>query len=385
MTELFGYSVLAFWAGVMLNFVPCVLPVIPLKIRAVLYEIKGDFRSRMLAALALLFGSLLFFMILGVATAYLGKTWSALFQSKLFLSALSAFLLFAAITTLADWSLRLPQFVYNVPIHRYTGAFLTGALAGILSTPCSGPFLGSVLAYTLTQRPVISLMIFSSIAVGLAAPYVLILVWPGLMNRLPSAGPWTVHVKQILGLILLAGAIFFGRVLMPETVHLFLWWIFYAAVIIWAISMLRRSIEWRKKLFPITMITVVLSLFAYTLPGDGLNWKEYSSESLQRTLSERRPVLLKFTAEWCLNCEVLEKTTYSNKKVIQIAKKMKLDPYHIDMTDFNEHHKTLLREYGGTALPFALLMDGDGNVIRRFSGMFTAKTLTDTIGRLTKN
>ena len=309
MKELFGYSVLAFWAGVMLNFVPCVLPVIPLKIRAVLNEIKGDIRSRILAALALLSGSLLFFLILGVATAYLGKTWGALFQSKLFLSALSAFLFFAAITTLADWSLRLPQFVYNVPIHRYTGAFLTGALAGILSTPCSGPFLGSVLAYTLTQRPAIILMIFSSIAVGLAAPYVLILVWPGLMSRLPSAGPWTVQVKQILGLILLSGAIFFGRVLVPETVHPLLWYMFYIAVIIWAIGMLRRSQERRKKLFPLTMVTVVFFLFVYTLPGGGLKWREYSSESLQSTLSERRPVLLEFTAEWCLNCEILEKTT----------------------------------------------------------------------------
>ncbi len=385
MKELFGYSVLAFWAGVMLNFVPCVLPVIPLKIRAVLNEIKEDLRSRILAALSLLFGSLFFFLILGVATAYLGKTWGELFQSKLFLSALSAFLFFAAITTLADWSLRLPQFIYNVPIHRYTGAFLTGALAGILSTPCSGPFLGSVLAYTLTQRPAITLMIFCSIAVGLASPYVLILVWPGLMSRLPSAGLWTVQVKQILGFILLAGAIFFGRVLLPETVHPFLWWMFYTAVIIWAIGMLMRSQERREKLFPLTMITVVFSLFVYTLPGDGLKWREYSSESLHQTLSERRPVLLEFTAEWCLNCEVLEKTTYSNKRVIQSANKKKLVPYRIDMTDFNEHHKTLLKKYGGTALPFALLMDGNGNVIRRFSGMFTAKTLAEAIERLTIN
>ena len=139
MKDLLTYGILAFWAGVMLNFVPCVLPVIPLKIRAVLNEIKGDIRSRVLAAMALLSGSILFFLILGASTAYLGKTWSVLFQSKVFLSVLSAFFFFAAISTFADWSFRLPQFVYKFPIQRYTGAFLTGALAGILSTPCSVP------------------------------------------------------------------------------------------------------------------------------------------------------------------------------------------------------------------------------------------------------
>jgi thiol:disulfide interchange protein len=204
MTQLLGYGLLAFWAGVLLNFVPCVLPVIPLKIRAVLHEIKGDVRSRLFAAAALLSGSLFFFLILGGTTAYLDQTWGELFQSKLFLAALSVFLFLAAVTTLSDWSVPLPKFVYKVPIHRYSGAFFTGALAGILSTPCSGPFLGSVLAYTLTQRPAIVLIIFSSIAVGLSSPYVFVLVWPDLMNRLSFSGLWTMQVKQILGFVLLS-------------------------------------------------------------------------------------------------------------------------------------------------------------------------------------
>jgi thiol:disulfide interchange protein len=382
MTELLGYSLLAFWAGVLLNFVPCVLPVIPLKIRAVLHEIKGDVRSRILAAVALLSGSLFFFLILGSATAYLGQTWGALFQSKMFLAALSAFLFLAAVTTLADWSLRLPKFVYQVPIHRYSGAFLTGVLAGILSTPCSGPFLGSVLAYTLTQRPAVILIIFSSIAVGLASPYVFVLVWPGLMNRLSFSGPWTIQIKQILGFILLSGAIFFGRVLIPEALHTFLWWVLYIAMIIWAISVLRRSLEWRTKVLPLVTIVLVVFLLVLNLSEDGLKWREYSHESLQTSLAEGRPVLLEFTAEWCLNCEVLEKTTYSNKKVIQTAIKAKLIPFRVDMTDFNEHHKRLLKKYGGTALPFALLMDKTGKVTRRFAGMFSAKTLAEAIGRL---
>jgi thiol:disulfide interchange protein len=382
MTQLLRYGLLAFWAGVLLNFVPCVLPVIPLKIRAVLHEIKGDVRSRLFAAAALLSGSLFFFLILGGTTAYLDQTWGELFQSKLFLAALSVFLFLAAVTTLSDWSVPLPKFVYKVPIHRYSGAFFTGALAGILSTPCSGPFLGSVLAYTLTQRPAIVLIIFSSIAVGLSSPYVFVLVWPDLMNRLSFSGLWTMQVKQILGFVLLSGAIFFGRVLIPAAFHTFLWWLLYGGMIIWAISVFRRSLEWKTKVVPLATIALVMVLLLLTLSEGGLKWRKYSPESMQMSLAEGRPVLLEFTAEWCLNCEVLEKTTYSNKKVIQTAEKAKLSPFRVDMTDFNEQHKTLLKSYGGTALPFALLMDKTGKVTRRFAGMFTAKTLAEAIGRL---
>ena len=171
MTELFVNSLLAFVAGILLNFTPCVLPVIPFKIQAVLKEIGGDLRSRLLAAGSLLAGSLLFFLILGGATAYLGLTWGALFQSRIFLGVLSAFLLFSAVATFADYSFNLPQLFYKMPVHRYLGAFLTGALAGVLSTPCSGPFLGSVLAYTVTQPPTIIMAIFVSIGIGLAFPY----------------------------------------------------------------------------------------------------------------------------------------------------------------------------------------------------------------------
>jgi thiol:disulfide interchange protein len=385
MKELFEYSILALVAGVLLNFVPCVLPVIPLKVRAVLREIKGDIRSRILAAACLLCGSLVFFLTLGGATAYLGLTWGALFQSKAFIAALSALLFFAAMATFADWSPRLPNFIYQVPIQRYTGAFLTGALAGILSTPCSGPFLGSVLAYALTQRPLVILVIFSSIGIGLAGPYVLILVWPGLMDRLSFSGPWTVSVKQILGFILLAGAIFFGRVLMPATWQPFLWWMLSAAVIIWAIIVFWRSKEWGTKLFPLAAIVVVLLVLVVTLPENHLKWQEYSSESMQHTLSEHRPVLLEFTAEWCLNCKILDKTSYADKKVVQIAGKVKLAPYRVDMTDFDEDYQALLEKFGGTALPYALLMDQNGNVTRRFAGMFTGKTLAGAIERLTIN
>ena len=383
MTEFIGYSVTAFLAGMLLNVMPCVLPVIPFKIQAIIREIEGDIRSRVFAAMSLLLGSFSFFLVLGGVTAYMGLTWGALFQSKLFLAALSVFLLLAAVATLADWSVPLPQAVYRISIHRYSGAFLTGALAGILSTPCSGPFLGSVLAYALTRPPVIILTIFSAIAIGLATPYVLILVWPGLIDRVRFSGAWTIQAKQLLGFVLLAGAIFFGRVFLPQSIHLILWRLLLVAVFIWALVSILRARQWSARLFPLAVVVFGLTVLVTITPDDHLKWQKFSPTALQATLSARQPVLLEFTAEWCLNCEILEKTTYSDKRVVSAVRKSGLVFYRIDMTDFNAGHRALLDEYGVTALPYALLIAPDGNVAQRFAGMFSASTLVDAIRHLT--
>lgn len=341
-------------------------------------ELKGDRRSRILAAMALLLGSLSFFMTLCGLTVYLGLTWGAIFQSKFFLIVLSVFLLLAAVAMLADWSMRLPQFIYRIPIRRYLGAYLTGALAGVLSTPCSGPFLGSVLAYALTRSPLVVLSIFSAIAAGLAAPYVLILVWPGMTERIRFSGAWTVQAKQFLGMVLLAGALFFGRVFLSPSIELILSRGLMAAILIWVLVTILRARQWSERLLPLIVTT---SLFFLTLAttGDQLKWRPFSPIALNETLLAHQPVLLEFTAEWCLNCEVLEKTTYRDHKVIHAAKKGGVVPYRVDMTDYNAGHKALLEKYGGTALPFALLIAPDGNVKRRFTGMFSATALVQAI------
>lgn len=385
MTSFLLNSFLAFLAGVMLNFTPCVLPVVPLKIQAVLHEISGHIHSRLMAAAFLLAGTLSFFLILGACTAYLGLTWGAFFQSKVFLAVLSILLFFSAVTTLAGWSLRLPQIVYRVPNQRYMGAFLTGVLAGILSTPCSGPFLGSVLAYAVTRTPGIILAIFVSIGAGLASPYVVILVWPGLLGRFSYARPWANQVKHILGFVLLAGAVFFGRVLIPEFLHAIMWGILCVAVVIWALFMLKRSQSWPERVFPIIAVATVMLVISPNVSTRAeceLEWREFEQKTLKIALSAHRPVLLEFTADWCLNCKVLEKTVYADKGVVRAANHVRVIPCRIDMTDFDEKQKALLRRYGGTALPYVILIDGNGKVINRFAGMFSAKTLEEAILQL---
>ena len=150
----------------------------------------------------------------------------------------------------------------------------------------------------------------------------------------------------------------------------------------WAVFAFRRSAGWWGRIFSLGTVLTVLFLVVLTVSAKQLKWQEFTLESLHNSLAARLPVLIEFTAKWCLNCEVLKKTTYEDKSVLRAASKAKLIPLLVDMTDFNESHRLLPGKYGGTALPFAVLISSDGKVAQRFQGMFSAKTLETTINLL---
>lgn len=389
MSGLLLQSVLALIAGVLLNFTPCVLPVIPLKVRTLLNELDGTARARGFAAGALLSGSLVFFIVLGAFSAWLGWRWGTLFQSKLFLTLLSLMLLIAGLAMLLNWTFRLPQLFYAMPLHRYSGAFLTGVLAGILATPCAGPFLGSVLAYTLTQSPAVVIGLFAAIGVGLSLPYGLILLAPNAQRWFPKGGRIGHQVTMLLAFVLLAGAVFFAQPILPDTVIRLLWWLLGGVILIWALRAMVKNSSVSTRAIPVlTLAALIFSAQAGWFGADsrGLNWQPYSETALQQAQQTSRLVLIEFTADWCINCKVLERTVYASPMVEALAQETGLTVLKVDMTDFSDEQATLLDRYGGLALPHAVLLDMQGGVRQTFTGMFTLQSLLAAIadaGRLT--
>ncbi len=385
MTSLLWHGLLALGAGVLLNATPCVLPVIPFKVQAVLRDIGHSRRRRVLAALAMLSGSLLFFAVLGGATIALGLTWGALFSSKAFVAGLTLFLLAAGLFTLTERSVILPQWVYAVQGQKYVGAFLAGLLTGVLATPCGGPFLGAVLAYGLTQPPLIGLMIFLSIGTGLVLPYMLLLVWPWLSQRSIKTGPWAGQIKQLLGFVLLGGAAFFAQSLVPPQIGRLLWVALIASLAGWTVWHLWGRWSWGQRAVPLAV--GLLSMFCagfYFLgdPARELHWQPYAPQVLAQAANSGRPVLLEFTAEWCLNCKVLESTTYADADVIAVAQQGGVVPVRVDLTQMAPDLNRLLVSYGGKALPFVVLIDHRGQVSTTFTGLFTADTLIGALSKL---
>ncbi|WP_223807871.1 protein-disulfide reductase DsbD family protein [Marinobacter sp. R17] len=377
---LVGQLAMAVVAGLLLNLTPCVLPAIPIKVRTILAESGTHQWQRMLAGLAFLGGALALFLTVGALTAYLQWSWGVLFQSTGFLIALVVVLLvFAAITWL-DVPLPVPQFAARIQGHRHLEAFLSGLLSAVLATPCAGPFLGGVLAFAVTQPPHVIMWLFSGMAVGLALPYVVLMLNPTLLKKLPRAGDWSRTVREFLAFVLLGAAVFFSASLVPEAVSEGLWWFWLALLMLWTgIRFLRGSRASRYVVMTLTGVSLVV-MAVYAAPrdpstkGDGIGWQPYSEKRLAK-VQQHQPHLIEFTADWCINCKVLEHSVYASSTVAAVVKKNGVVPIQVDLTSSNPGGEQLLGDMGGQALPFAAVVDRDGEVTARFTGLFSESSL----------
>lgn len=377
--SLMPHLILAVLAGVLLNLTPCVLPAIPIKIRTILRESGHSRRHRFLAALAFWGGTTTLFLALAGLTVFLQWNWGSLFQSPVTLMALVALLVAFAMMTWWDQPVPVPAFAANTHGHRYLEAYLSGLFSAFLAAPCAGPFLGGVMVFAVTQTPPLIFLIFSSLGLGLALPYVVLLARPNLLRRLPRSGPWSETLRQALAFVLLAAAVFFVQSLVSHRVGIGLWWAWGAAVICWALWQFRKN--WASRgLGLVAMVTAAIIIRAMTLDATGasvtgIQWTAYSPAATGVADNPGRPMLVEFTADWCINCKVLEQTVYSSHSVAQLVKDHHVLPLKVDLTRPDPKAEELLSRYDGHALPFAVVTNVRGDVVARFTGLFTPPSL----------
>ena len=320
--SLWQYLLLATAAGVLLNLTPCVLPALPIKLRSIGRVVGDGAGRRLLAGSALLGGTLTFFGALAVATAWLNWTWGALFHSASFRLTLAAVLAGLGVWSLAGRGFQPPQWAYRVRGSGYAEPYFAGLLAAVLSTPCTGPFLGGVLAFALTQSPAAIVAIFLAVGVGLALPYLILLVRPGLIARIPRGGAWLLRIQQFLGLVLLAGAVFFAATVLPGNLGPLLWTAWATVLTFWLLRTLWDGPDLRARLVPALVLagTVATALALWPQPDragtDTLAWRPLTMQALADARAARQPVLIEFTADWCINCKVLEQTVYRDRRVV---------------------------------------------------------------------
>ena len=376
--------VAAIAAGAVLNFMPCVLPVMPFKVQALLRETSGTVRSRAAAAAALMAGSLTFFILLGSVTSAFGLMWGQQFQLPWFRLLLALVLFLAAVAMFTGWSWRLPQFAYRAPMGRHLGAFFTGALAGILSTPCSGPFLGSVLAFAATRPVVEILVIFSAIGFGLALPYAVLMAWPAFLERLSFNSRIADRFKTALGFILLAGSLFFARGFLPYFLVRIAWGGLLTGVGIWVVLLCTGGV--RKRLRPVLIVALAMLVvtgfrdFSWHDAGDGIAWQPYSDQRL--AAASGRAVLVAFTADWCINCKSMEQTTFRRRALLETIDSLGVVPLQVDLTQVDDSRRAILTRFGGHAIPYTVLLDSKGQIFRKYTGMVGAGTLVENLAAI---
>ena len=357
-------AALAFVAGCILNFMPCVLPVVSLKLSGLL-AISGEEgrqeRRRILREHNFFFalGIVVYFLGLSLLLGAFGMAWGEMFQSATL----------AIVVTVILFALSLSLFgLFHLPVvdlkissgsrgHTRRGAFLTGVLTTLLATPCSGPFLGGVLAWTLLQPLPVIMTVFTSIGLGMASPYAVLAIWPRLVRFLPRPGAWMQTLEKGMAFLLAATCLYFLALLPPQRLLptlAALWATALGAFIYGRGAHLSHSPARRLGMgiaaLAVTGAGLAFAL-GYSAPADA-QWEAYSPEAFTERLGQEN-LVLDFTADWCPTCKILERTVLTPPHLTQWSERHKTVFMRVDLTRQSPPAMALLRALGSQSIPVA--------------------------------
>ncbi len=373
--------VTAMVGGLLLNFTPCVLPVIPIKIMS-LANAAGNRRRMFALGLVMSLGVVFFWIALGVLIAAASgfTATNQLFQYPLFTIAVGVVIAVLAVAMTGIFYLQVPRFIYafNPSQETYTGSFGFGIMTAVLSTPCTAPFMGAAAAWAATRPAGTTLATFAAIGLGMALPYFVLSTWPGLVKKMPRTGPASELIKQVMGLLMLAAAAYFIGVGVsallsraPDPPGRAYWWlvmVFIAAAGLWlAYRTVRITRRTGSRMVFATLGFLAVAgavLGGMRLTDEGpIAWVHYTPDRLAAARERGDVVVMDFTAEWCLNCKSLEHGVLHAPEVVELLSGPGVTPVKVDITGHNPEGKAKLRETGRLTIPLLVIYDPEGREV----------------------
>lgn len=384
--------------GMLLNFTPCVLPLIPIKIMG-LSQAAGN-RSRCFAlGLMLALGVVAFWLALAVAVSSISgfDATNKLFQYPAFTIGVGVIICAMAIGMCGVFTISLPQWIYRVNPSQESagGSFLFGIMTAVLSTPCTAPFMGAAAAWAATQHAAVTLSTFAAIGTGMALPYLVLSAFPFLVKRMPRTGPASELIKQVMGLLMLAAGVYFLGTGMaglmadpPDPPTQAYWWVvalFIAAAGVWLAWRTFRLTQGllKRVLFGglgVVLVVLALGLGVRFTQGSPVKWVYYTPERLAKAQEENKVVVLEFTAAWCLNCHALEQTVLHHPNVVSLLNSEKVVPIKVDITGNNVEGNRKLLEVGRRTIPYLVVYSRGGKEVFA-SDAYTVEQLMEAVER----
>lgn len=368
-TEIFSKFCVAMLAGFILNFMPCVLPVIGLKILGFVNEAHGNRKRASLLTLVYASGMIGFVLAFGIASVlvrtFSNETlgWGSQFGNTTFQIMVTSFMFALALSFLGVWEFPIPGFATGAKSTELstrqgiTGAFAKGIITTLLATPCSGPFLGSALAVSLTQPAWVVLLIFFGVGVGMASPYLIISAFPSALQFIPKPGPWMETFKELLAFPLLLSVVAFvaGFPVHERTP------MFASLIFTWfACWLIGRVPAWAAPSQKVRAWTLGAAAAVFGTLGSfyalgpspyELEWEPFSEQRLQQLVGEGKTVMVDFTAEWCQNCKLNLAVAIHTRKVHQMVKDNEVVPLIADLTRYPPELMAKLRELKSISIP----------------------------------
>jgi thiol:disulfide interchange protein/DsbC/DsbD-like thiol-disulfide interchange protein len=385
---IFTFLLFGFLGGLILNLMPCVLPVISLKIFGFIQQAGQSRRKVLRSGIAFTAGIFTWFVGLALLLIVLkgaGRdvTWGGFqFTNAYFVLALSVIVLVFALNLFGVFEISLPQgmtrgLLSTTERKDDSGSFFQGIFATVLATPCSAPFLGTALGFAFSQSAAVILAMFVAIAAGMSSPYLLLSAQPAWLRFLPKPGPWMVHVKQFMGFLLLATLLFLLYVLGAQRgLEGAIW----ASCFLLVISVAC----WMKGAFVLPTASVmkralVLGLMFVLVLGSGIyfiggkfrssnvalagsrlrgDWQAFTPEGLQAELDQGHSVFVDFTAAWCITCKFNEANVLESTEVRQAFERHAIVKLKADWTNGDPTITKLLQQFGRPGVPLYVLYPG---------------------------
>jgi thiol:disulfide interchange protein DsbD len=392
------YTGAAFLGGVILNVMPCVMPVLTMKVFHVIEKAKEDPSVNRKHGIAYTLGILAAFWALAVVIIALRAGgdkmgWGMQFQSPVFVAVLTALMVAFGLNALGVFEINVGMSVEAKD--GYTGSFVNGIVAAIMSTPCSAPFLGAAASFALGSGASAwqTLLMFTFIGLGLSFPFLVISFVPAIGRALPRPGPWMETFKHLMGFTLFAAAIWLIGTLQAQVtadaVQMFLAFLLVMSLSFWALGRFaglehsdrrRRFVQllsvgvtalaaWQMlDMTPKPRDTVVASASPDVAAGDEtpvvidgkINWAPFSPDVVTAALARNRPVFMDYTAEWCANCKSNEKLFIETETIRGDLTRTKILPMKADFTNEDAEIEKWMEKLGREAIPIYVIYYPDG-------------------------
>ena len=359
----------AFLGGLILNLMPCVFPIISLKVLSFISmggESQNEIRKH---ALTFCLGVILSFVLVAVALLALRQTgtfvgWGFQLQSPIVVGTLSMLMFFIGLILLTDINIgsSLTR-LGNVSVNNtgYMSSFLTGVLAVIVASPCTAPFMGAAIGYALIQPSAVTLPIFLSLGIGFSMPYLLLAIKPDLISKMPRPGQWMESLKEFFAFPMFATALWLVWVFSIQTssdaliglliiflVIGLLTWLFTktknstSKLLILAIGIIAVGYQ------TTSFASIETKLGSIDTKSGGIQWSKDTEKDLQ---SNEQAYLINFTAAWCITCQANDKVALSRPGVKKFLSDNSIEYIVADWTNRNQEILDVLSKYGRSGVP----------------------------------
>lgn len=394
---------LAALGGFVLNLTPCVLPVLPLKVMAIVQH-AGSPKRTLLLGMWMAAGVIAFWVACAVPVLVLSSFAdpSRIFGIWWVTLGLGLLIAIMSVGLMGVFNITLPQAVYavNPKADSAWGSFLFGIMTAVLGLPCFGFVAGSLLAAAATLPKIVTFAIFLGLGVGMALPYFVLALKPHWIKKIPRTGPASELIKQVMGLLLLAAGVFFigaglialvaAKPWIAKQLHVWIAAIIALVAGLWIIS---RTFQISKTTLPrvaFTIIGLFIASAGLWYANDTTSrarenhlsgmWAPYSPQAVAAARAEGKVVVMDFTAEWCLNCKALKAAVLDREPVKSKLRDNNIELFLVDLTATQAPGWKRLEELGQTGIPL-LAIYTPGETQPWLANNYTADTVMAAVNR----